>query len=226
MIENYSHYFKNKIKLFLTCSDKYWDEIDSVRENKISDYIQYEGSKVIMPNQIHGDKIVVASNDFDRNECDAIIFNGKSNLVGAINVADCMPICIYDSNNNYIALVHSGWKGTLKKITIKTICKMLDLGSDRGSLKIFIGPSIRGCCYQVGESFVSDFSDSCITSKGGSFYLDLASQLLLDLKNENIPKNNIFMNESCTFDSLNYHSFRRDGGLSGRMSLIAYMKNG
>ena len=38
--------------------------------------------------------------------------------------------------------------------------------------------------------------------------------------------NNIIHSKICTFENNNCHSFRRDGDLSGRMSLIAYMKNG
>ena len=224
MIKKYSHYFNNRLELFLTKSEDYWDKNSKSRKDRILSYVNYEKTNLIMPHQVHGDKVVVIAEDSKDIECDGIIYNGKSDLVGAINVADCIPVCVYDYNNNYIALIHSGWRGTIKKIVIKTVYKMLKLGAKKNSLGVFIGPSIRGCCYQVENFFASKFDDSCVIEKDGVFFVDLASQLLQDLKDESILRKNIFIDESCTFESPSLHSYRRDKSKSGRMSLVAYMK--
>ena len=222
MIRTYSHYFDNKIELFLTQADSHWSNNTDSRQVEILNYSQK--NKVIMPNQIHSDKVLIVAEDSDDIQCDAIIYNSRLGFAGAINVADCVPICIYDSITGYIALIHSGWKGTLKKIAIKTLNKMLDLGVRKDSVTIFIGPSIRGCCYEVEDFFASKFYKSSVLKKSNLFYVDLISQILQDLEYESIPRDNIFIDESCTFEDLNLHSFRRDANKSGRMSLVAYMK--
>ena len=222
MVKKYSHYFNHKIELFLTQSKNCWSKGAKNRKVEILDYIQK--NTLIMPMQVHSDKVLNVSEQSDNVECDAIIYNARSDLAGAINVADCVPICIYDCNNDYIALIHSGWKGTLKKIVIKTVRKMLTLGATKDSLSIFIGPSIRGCCYKVEDFFASKFDISCTAKRGEFFYVDLTSQILKDLEPESIPGSNIFIDNSCTFEDSSLHSFRRDGDKSGRMSLVAYMR--
>ena len=223
MLVDYSHYFNNKIRLFLTQANDYWDrDYPNSRKNKIIEYFQIKDKKVIIPKQIHSDLVINLSENSNDLECDAIIYKQESNLVGAIHIADCVPICIYDNQTGYIALIHSGWKGTLKKITIKTINRLLELGSDKDSLKIFIGPSIRSCCYQVEDFFASKFHPLSVSNKRGVFFVDLTIQTQIDLEGILIPKKNIFIDNLCTFDNHNCHSFRRDKQQSGRMSFIAY----
>ena len=222
MLRKYSHFFTNGLEVFLTENENSWSsEIDS-RKNQILNYSKK--NKLIMPRQVHGDKVLLVSELFDDLECDAIIYKSSLDLVGAINVADCVPICMYDYISGYIALVHSGWRGTLKKIVVKTLKEMLRLGSSRKSIKVFIGPSIRGCCYEVESFFASKFHSSSVTKKTNKFYVDITSNILHDLKRELIPRSNILIDESCTYEDSKLHSYRRDLRNSGRMSLVAYME--
>ena len=154
--------------------------------------------------------------------CDGIIYNRESNIVGTINVADCIPICIFDTDNKNIALVHSGWKGTHKKIVLNAVNKLLKLGADLKKMKIFLGPSIKGCCYKVEKSFADQFDKPAIRNYNGKYFVDLSIQVKFDLENASVPLNNIFVDELCTYDSLKCHSYRRDGDKAGRMTLIVY----
>ncbi len=221
MLRKYSNFFTNGLEVFLTENDSSWSsEIDS-KKNQILNYSRK--NKLIMPRQVHGDKVLLVSELFDDLECDAIIYKSSLDLVGAINVADCVPICMYDYISGYIALVHSGWRGTLKKIVVQTLNEMLRLGSSRKSIKVLIGPSIRGCCYEVESFFASKFHSTSVTKKTNKFYVDITSNILCDLQRELIPRDNIFIDESCTFEDSKLHSYRRDLHNSGRMSLVAYM---
>ena len=66
----------------------------------------------------HSDIINILDDNYINNtEGDALITN-QINKPMIIKVADCIPIILYDRENKVIALVHSGWKGTLKKIII------------------------------------------------------------------------------------------------------------
>ena len=62
-----------------------------------------------------------------------------------------------------VGVFHAGWRGTVKRIVEKGVGEMRKhFGSRSGDLKAVIGPSIRGCCYQVGpevrDAFESQFS--------------------------------------------------------------------
>ena len=223
MIFDYSHWFDGKINLFLTQSDQYWDKGYPIsRKEKITQYFNFKDKKIVIPEQIHSDIIANVSSQSDNLVCDSIIYSSTSNIVGVINVADCVPVCIYDCVNNYIALVHSGWKGTHKKITVKTIERLEAMGSRKSNLKVFLGPSIKGCCYQVEDYFASQFDRCSIINKEDSFFVDLSLQIKFDLESTGIPTNNINISKICTYDNDNCHSFRRDAKQSGRMSFIAF----
>ena len=221
---DYSQIFDNKIKVFLTQVHPYWDlGYPDDRLIKIKNYFDLKNNLVYSPIQIHSDKVKLLSSQSSLNpKCDAIIFKGSSTVVGSITVADCIPLCIYDIKNDNIALVHSGWKGTVSKIVLKAITQLERLGAKKNNLKIFMGPSIKGCCYEVSQDFIKKFNSSSILKRDGKYFVDLPNQVKFDLENLSIPKDNIFIDSMCTYESKLCHSFRRDGDFSGRMSLIAY----
>ena len=71
----------------------------------------------------HGDKILPIYDNKIPNEiplADAIMTNVK-NVPLSIFYADCTGIFILDPVKKVIALVHAGWRGTLKAIALKTV---------------------------------------------------------------------------------------------------------
>ena len=224
---DYSQVFQNKIKVFLTQVDNYWDSgYPSTRINKINNCFNLNGRLIIAPKQIHSNKVSVLTNQLTISpECDAIIYQSSSKIVGTISVADCIPICLYDSKSEYIALVHSGWRGTDKKIILKTISELERLGVNKNNLKIFLGPSIKGCCYEVSKKIATRFDSPSILARDGKYFVDLPNQVKFDLESMCIPSKNIVLNNLCTYEDNKCHSFRRDKESSGRMTLIAYRED-
>lgn len=110
---------------------------------------------VIQPHQIHSDHISIISNRNTRREdlygIDALI----TNLIDcpiAVRTADCVPILLYDLENNVIAAVHSGWRGTVLKIVQKVIIKKKEVFYTKPeSIKAVIGPSIGPESFFVHE---------------------------------------------------------------------------
>ena len=220
---NYSSFFSNEISLYMSSSTLFHSESKKNRINKIQKLLKLDQRRFITPDQIHSDKICFVEDDSMLSpECDSVIFHANSGLIGTISIADCVPGCIFDSANEMISLVHSGWKGTLKNIVRKTVLKMIMLGSKKEDLKIFLGPSIRWCCYQVDETLSKKFNRDSVRVKSQKYFIDLIKQITFDLKEISIPDKNLFIQSDCTYENSNYHSFRRDGNLSGRMTLIAF----
>lgn len=224
---NYSSLFNNEIEVLITQADYYWDSnYPESRVSKIRKSFNLKNNLIITPHQIHSDKVVSVSKDTDPClACDGIIYNLDSDIVGTINVADCIPICIFDASNKNIALIHSGWRGTHKKIVLNAINQLIELGSDLKKIKIFLGPSIKGCCYEVDQDFSSKFDPYAVRNYNGKYFVDLANQVKFDLESISIPSNNIFVDQICTYDSLECHSYRRDGDNAGRMTLIVYRRS-
>ena len=125
---------------------------------------------------------------------------------------------MYDLKNNVIAAVHSGWQGTEQQILLKTLLMLQkDYSSKPENMIVYIGPSISKSNYEVGKEFEEKFDKAYLKPKGDKFLLDVSGinyQILLDF---GIPKNQIQKSGLCTYEfSTLFHSYRRDGNLSGR----------
>jgi copper oxidase (laccase) domain-containing protein len=52
-------------------------------------------------------------------------------------------------------MVHSGWRGTIAEISAKAAREL----GDTSSLRAYIGPCIRQCCYEVSEELAERFAE-------------------------------------------------------------------
>lgn len=91
---------------------------------------------------------------------DALVTDQPGILL-SIRSADCMPIFIVDRRRRAVAAIHAGWRGALARIVEKTVGEMIRLFDSRPrDLLAAIGPSIRACCYGVGDEVVNEFCSS------------------------------------------------------------------
>jgi hypothetical protein len=88
---------------------------------------------------------------------DALITDRPGLLLG-VQVADCLPILIFDPEKRVVAAVHAGWRGTAKRIAEKAVGRLrAEFNSSPKRLRAVIGPGIHGCCYEVGREVVEAF---------------------------------------------------------------------
>jgi YfiH family protein len=88
---------------------------------------------------------------------DALLTNEPGILL-TVRTADCLPILVLDPRRHAVAAIHAGWRSALGRIIEKTVGVMRAVfGSDPQHLLAALGPSIRACCYEVGEEVVAAF---------------------------------------------------------------------
>ncbi len=86
------------------------------------------------------------------------LLTDQDGILLSVRTADCLPILVVDPTHRAVAAVHAGWRGTLQCIPEKVVAEMRRLfGSNPRELLAAIGPSIRACCYEVGEEVVDAF---------------------------------------------------------------------
>ena len=91
-------------------------------------------------------------------QADAAI-SRREGLLLAIQTADCVPILLADVRRRAIAAVHAGWRGTLRRIVMKTLGRMrAEFGTKPGDIIAALGPAIGPCCYEVGPEVAQAFS--------------------------------------------------------------------
>lgn len=90
-------------------------------------------------------------------EADGIIIT-EPGVFGVIRTADCVPVILSHPESKTTALVHAGWKGTCARITRKAALKILEITSGQPEdIKVFAGPCIHSCCYEVGTEVITAF---------------------------------------------------------------------
>jgi copper oxidase (laccase) domain-containing protein len=88
-------------------------------------------------------------------------------------------------------------------------------GTSPADLVAAIGPSIGGCCYQVGDEVASQFETWLPEMGQGCRLLDLRRVNALQLAGAGVQ--DVWVASDCTFCKPGYWSFRRDREGAGRM---------
>ena len=84
-------------------------------------------------------------------------------------VADCLPVMLVA--DGAVAALHGGWRGLAAGIVAEGVTALRELGAD-GAIGAALGPSARGCCYEVGEEVHAVFEG--YDARVGERNLDLA----------------------------------------------------
>ncbi len=201
------------------------DSTKNVEENLniICKSIEINANDVFKAKQGHTDNILVINGEnkdkysfikYNKEEIDGYITNEK-NIATLVTTADCNPIVIYDPINNVVANVHSGWKGTIKKIYLKAIDEMIKKYNSNVSNLIFcLGPSICKCCFTSKEEkfkniFLEYFDckekEYISYDNDKTFHIDLHYVIYNDLLKKGLKKENISFSNICT--RCNYQDF-------------------
>lgn len=187
--------------------------------------------------QVHGagvacaDGSMVSALDAPLAEADVVVAQSPDVAV-AVRVADCVPLLLADRRTGAVAAAHSGWRGTSAGVPRVAVRAMAErYGARPEDLVVAIGPSIGGCCYQVGrevgERFAADGHhasalDAWFTADGdGRYRLDLWRACGDQLRDAGVPGESIHVAGICTAtDTVWSHSYRRDGERAGRMVAV------
>ena len=86
------------------------------------------------------------------------LFTDQAGILLSVRTADCLPVLLVDPKRRVVAAVHAGWRGALGRIIEKTVGEMRRaFYSEPRSLLAILGPSIRACCYEVGQEVEEAF---------------------------------------------------------------------
>jgi len=224
-INKIGHGFSTKVGLdrkapyYFNTSENVGDCFENVLENRTAflNTIGISGNSVAWQEQIHGDTIRIVEAPGKQGQSDAMITSAKG-IALAVSSADCAAVLIYDSGNDVIAAVHSGWKGTELRITFKTLDKLKsDFGSSPEKLYAFVAPCISGQNYEIGEEVACRFNEKYLFQNNGNIYLDIKKANYDMMLEAGLSENKIEISTLCSFSNHQFlHSYRRDGKKSGR----------
>lgn len=130
----------------------------------------------------------------------------------AVTVADCVPVFIVDPERRKVALLHAGWRGAAAGVLEAGLGLLEARGCSTGDLRLHLGPSICGSCYEVGPEV---FRALGLGDRDGPAPLDLRAVLAARAASCGVPASSISRSAHCTLcGSAGFHSHR--GGSAGR----------
>tara|TARA_B100000963_G_scaffold341905_1_gene342149 strand:+ start:8316 stop:9071 length:756 start_codon:yes stop_codon:yes gene_type:complete len=108
--------------------------------------------------QTHSNKVIIINKHnkkFKKFNSDAIITNIRGYAL-AVVTADCVPVILYDIENQIIGCIHAGWKGAFAGIIENTIKKFKKINPNN-KIIASVGPCIGEKNYEVDRIFYKNF---------------------------------------------------------------------
>ena len=191
---------------------------------------------VVQPHQTHTDTVALVDRpDLTRQDLegvDALITNLEECAIG-VRTADCIPVLLYDPVRRAAGAVHSGWRGTVRRISEKTVLSMHEqFGTDPADLIAVIGPGIGPDSFQVGQEVADEFASAgfdmsqIMSDRGprtegdmsGGLHIDLWNAVRMTLTGAGLSDERIHTAGICTYQNNSmFFSARREGNKCGRI---------
>lgn len=185
---------------------------------------------LVSARQVHGARVVeVRDAGADPGEADALVTD-RPGLLLAVLGADCPGVLLVDPRRRALAVVHSGWRGTLAGVSAAALRELTALyGTRPEDLRAAVGPGISARRYEVGPEVAEALAplagrEDGLLARGRAdrWHVDLSGLIVRGLVALGVPPEAIEVSRLCTFDEQErLFSHRRDGAHAGRHALLA-----
>ncbi len=183
--------------------------------------------------QVHGCDVQSIASTEVTPECDGVVTD-QPGLGLIVHTADCVPMLLWAESVNAVSAVHAGWRGTLANVGTFAVEKLVsDKGASPGEVHVAIGPSIRACCFEVGDEVVAAFvaggRDKEAISRPGPRqrrHVDLIEDNRRQLIAAGVRGERIYDSGCCTAcENERFYSYRKEGKGVGRLMGVIAVKS-
>ncbi len=157
----------------LNCSPFVNDDPQSVQQNLNIARQEIGADKLIILRQVHGNRCVTVDSSIDENaifEADALVTCNAKIALGILT-ADCVPVLLYDTQQQVIGAAHAGWRGACNNVLESVVHSMHALGAN--NISALLGPSIQMSSYKVTEEMLDVFPEDCFWKQNNQLHLNL-----------------------------------------------------
>ena len=190
----------------LNVSGTVGDDPGAVDENLSIVRTATNGRPAAWVRQVAGDTVLRVSEAGLAGEADALI-TAEPDLCLSVAIADCVPVALVGERE--IAMVHSGWRGTLASVSGKAAREL-----QGSTIRAYIGPSIRRCCYEVSQDLADEFAGVFGEDVVSGRYLSLQDAIRTDLERAGVEVHDLGLCSGCRPDL--FYSHRMEKPLTGR----------
>lgn len=143
------------------------------------------------------------------------LYTYDTGVLLTMNYADCVPVYVYSTADNFIGLAHAGWRGTAAHITEKLInC----YAGSKDNLRVIIGISINKEYYEVDKTVIDALGiipESSYEQTDTGWQLDLKDVNKYQAVQAGISEKHISV-ASLGTEADEFFSYRLEQGNTGR----------
>lgn len=208
---------------------------------KLADSLNCELEAFVCANQTHSANFhqVTAADKGRGADCidtafadtDAL-FTYEPDLLLCCFTADCVPVIFYNEKKGLIGVIHSGWQGTVKEISLNLFQHLLE--TEQCQLKDFqvqIGAALSQEKFEVDEDVYVKFKDlgyadefMYFNDQTRKYHIDNQLTVKKQCELAGIPSEQIMIDRTCTFNSAAGFSYRQDKKCGRHMSFVMRKK--
>lgn len=192
----------DSLNVSVSVGDREHADINRVR---IATALGFDVERLAQLRQVHGATVLDAPAGCSgvRGEGDGLVTSDPGVVLGILT-ADCVPVLLEGERG--VAALHAGWRGLVAGVLEQGVKKIGPV------LAAWVGPSIRACCYEVGEDVTEAFEREGLPVSDER-HVDPAEAASASLRSCGID--NVAVAPECTSCNRDYFSYRRDG-ITGR----------
>lgn len=192
------------------------DDPSNVDENRrrLGEHVGHPWRRFCYGRQVHGNRVRRATEPpsperpYTEEDGQATALPDAAAIVF---VADCLPILL--AADGAVAALHGGWRPLAAGIVDEGVAALRDVGGS-GPIVAALGPSARGCCYEVSEEVHQHFA-AYDARRGRN--LDIAAVARAQLEALGIEVHDVGICTICS-ERGTLFSHRRDKGVTGRQA--------
>ena len=146
------------------------------------------------------------------------LYTYEPNLVVCSFTADCVPVIFYNEVEGLVGVIHSGWQGTVKEITLKLFEHLAQVEQcDPTDFHVQIGPALSQEKFEVDADvyvkfkdlgYADDFID--FNDQTHKYHIDNQLTVKKQCELAGIPAEQIVIDRTCTYNSPDGFSYRQD----------------
>ena len=144
------------------------------RWTRLQDDLSDRARRCVIGRQVHGTNVLTHRGGWEgllrTGEADGHVAEERG-IILTVSVADCVPIFMAHPSG-VVGILHSGWRGTSAKIIDAGFRAFARLGLAPDEIKVHLGPSICGRCYEVSADVREQLTGQPV-NRGGN--VDLRS---------------------------------------------------
>lgn len=175
--------------------------IESLNRGRFETWTKKPDMNMLHATQVHGTDIV-SPKDLPCDADGIVVTWAEFDRPLAIKTADCLPIVIEGEKG--VVFLHAGWRGLAHGILERPQIEQI------GPQRVFIGPSIHECCFEVSADFADNFPGSPnFKTIDNKHYFNLQEEAKRRLRAK-YPSLLIQYAPVCTCCNNSLNSYRRD----------------